>query len=97
MLYEVITSRVRYDWKDIGRKVLGFGKWMMVTSFATMFLMRLDVFMISPMLADRPEEAGLYIAATKLCTPLIVLAGSVSTVFFPKAMELRTLKRNNFV
>ncbi len=87
-----LRSRVRYDWKDIGREVLGFGKWMMVTSFATMFLMRLDVFMISPMLADRPEEAGLYIAATKLCTPLIVLAGSVSTVFFPKAMELRTLK-----
>ncbi len=86
-----LRNRVEYDWKDIGREVLGFGKWMMITSFATMFLMRLDVFMISPMLADRPEEAGLYIAATKLCTPLIVLAGSVSTVFFPKAMELRTL------
>ncbi|MFA6232939.1 MAG: oligosaccharide flippase family protein [Bacteroidota bacterium] len=84
-------KHVDYDWKDIGREVLGFGKWMMITSFATMFLMRLDVFMISPMLADRPEEAGLYIAATKLCTPLIVLAGSVSTVFFPKAMELRSL------
>lgn len=79
------------DWRDIGREVLGFGKWMALTSFATMFLMRLDVFMISPMLADRPDEAGLYIAATKLCTPLIVLAGSVSTVFFPKAMELRTV------
>ncbi|MBE0645174.1 MAG: oligosaccharide flippase family protein [Bacteroidetes bacterium] len=87
-----LRDRVDYDWKDIGREVLGFGKWMMVTSFATMFLMRLDVFMISPMLADRPEEAGLYIAATKLCTPLIVLAGSVSTVFFPKAMELRSLE-----
>ncbi|MFZ1731200.1 MAG: oligosaccharide flippase family protein [Bacteroidota bacterium] len=86
-----LGKRVEYDWKDIGREVLGFGKWMMITSFATMFLMRLDVFMISPMLADRPEEAGLYIAAAKLCTPLIVLAGSVSTVFFPKAMELRTL------
>jgi O-antigen/teichoic acid export membrane protein len=58
---------------------------------ATMFLMRLDVFMISPLLADQPGEAGLYIAATKLCTPLIVLAGSVSTVFFPKAMELRSV------
>lgn len=86
-----LRNRVGYDWKDIGREVLGFGKWMMVTSFATMFLMRLDVFIISPMLADRPDEAGLYIAAAKLCTPLIVLAGSVSTVFFPKAMELRTL------
>lgn len=87
-----LRTRTAIDWRDIGREVLGFGKWMMLTSFATMFLMRLDVFMIIPMLADRPEEAGLYVAATKLCTPLIVLAGSVSTVFFPKAMELRTLE-----
>jgi len=79
------------DWRDIGREIWNFGKWMMLTSFATMFLMRLDVFMISPMLADRPDEAGLYIAATRLCTPLVVLAGSVVTVFFPKAMELRSL------
>jgi O-antigen/teichoic acid export membrane protein len=86
-----LGKRVIYDWRDIGREVMGFGKWMMLTSFATMFLMRLDVFMVSPMLADRPEEAGLYIAASKLCTPLIVLAGSVITVLFPKAMELRSL------
>ncbi len=79
-----------YDWRDIGREIWAFGKWMMITSFATMFLMRLDIFMISPMLDD--YEAGLYIAAAKLCTPLIVLAGSVSTVFFPKAMELRSLE-----
>jgi O-antigen/teichoic acid export membrane protein len=85
------SSRSEYHWRDIGREVFDFGKWMMITSFATMFLMRLDVFMITPMLADRPEEAGLYIAAAKLCTPLIVLAGSVSTVFFPRAMQLRTL------
>lgn len=93
-LFFISTRPVRteYDWKDIGREVIGFGKWMMLTSFATMFLMRLDVFMITPMLAERPEEAGLYIAAAKLCTPLIVLAGSVSTVFFPKAMELRSLE-----
>ncbi|MCB2204263.1 oligosaccharide flippase family protein [bacterium] len=79
------------NWKDVGREIWAFGKWMMITSFATMFLMRLDVFMISPLLAHQPEEAGLYIAAARLCTPLMVLAGSVSTVFFPKAMELRTL------
>ncbi len=86
-----MRGHVRYDWRDIGSELFGFGKWMMITSFATMFLMRLDVFMVSPLLSKSPEEAGLYIAATKLCTPLIVLAGSVSTVFFPKAMELRSL------
>jgi O-antigen/teichoic acid export membrane protein len=87
-----LRGKVTYDWKDVGREIWSFGKWMMITSFATMFLMRLDVFMISPLLADRPEEAGLYIAAARLCTPLIVLAGSVSTVFFPKAMELKSIE-----
>jgi O-antigen/teichoic acid export membrane protein len=73
----------------IGKEMFEFGKWMMLTSFATMFLMRIDVFMISGILADRSYESGLYIAAARLCTPFVVLAGSVSTIFFPKAMELR--------
>jgi O-antigen/teichoic acid export membrane protein len=85
-----MRGRVEYDWRDIGSELFRFAKWLMITSFATMFLMRLDVFMVTPLLSDMPDEAGLYIAATKLCTPLIVLAGSVSTVFFPKAMELRS-------
>jgi O-antigen/teichoic acid export membrane protein len=91
-VYFVTSMRgsVEYDWRDIGSELFRFAKWLMITSFATMFLMRLDVFMVSPLLSDMPDEAGLYIAATKLCTPLIVLAGSVSTVFFPKAMELRS-------
>lgn len=87
-----LRGRVRYDWRDIGTEIWHFAKWMMLTSFATMFLMRLDIFMISPLLADRPDEAGIYIAAARLCTPLIVLAGSVVTVFFPKAMELHSLE-----
>lgn len=78
------------SWRDVARELYAFGKWMMVTSFATMFLMRLDVFMVAPLLAHAPTEVGLYNAAVRLCTPLIVLTGSVSTVFFPKAMELRT-------
>ncbi len=85
-----MRGSVAYDWRDIGKEIFSFGKWMMITSFATMFLMRLDVFMITPLLKSSPHEAGLYIAATKLCTPLMVLAGSVGTVFFPKAMELRS-------
>lgn len=91
-VYFVTSMRgtVEYDWRDVGAELFRFAKWLMITSFATMFLMRLDVFMVSPLLSDMPDEAGLYIAATKLCTPLIVLAGSVSTVFFPKAMELRS-------
>lgn len=78
------------DWRSVARELYTFGKWMMLTSFATMFLMRLDVFMVAPLLAHTPTDVGLYNAAVRLCTPLIVLTGSVSTVFFPKAMELRT-------
>lgn len=90
--FTTLRGAVQYDWKAVIREMWGFGKWLMVTSFATMFLMRLDVFMVTPMLADKPAEAGIYIAAAKLCAPLIVLAGSVSTVFFPKAMGLRSLE-----
>ncbi len=91
LAFRALRGAAAYDWKEITREIWSFGKWMMVTSFATMFLMRLDVFMVTPMLADSPAEAGIYIAAARLCTPLIVLVGSVSTVFFPKAMELRTV------
>jgi O-antigen/teichoic acid export membrane protein len=84
-------ERVRYDWRDIGREVLSFGKWMLLSSFATMFLMRLDVYMLTPMLAARQTDLGLYNAAVRLCTPLIVLCGSIVTIFFPKAMALRSL------
>ncbi|MDH7514511.1 MAG: oligosaccharide flippase family protein [Bacteroidota bacterium] len=80
-----------YGWKEIGREVVTFGRWMMLTSFSTMFLMRIDMFMLPPLLSNQPDEIGHYAAAVRLCTPLIVLTGSVSTVFFPKAMALRCL------
>lgn len=92
-MHAVVTHTdraVSKGWREVARELYTFGKWMMLTSFATMFLMRLDVFMVAPMLADNPRDVGLYNAAVRLCTPLIVLTGSVSTVFFPKAMALRT-------
>lgn len=75
--------------REIFSELFQFGRWMMVASFATMLLMRIDVFMVTPMLSSTPDEVGYYAAAVRLCTPLIVLAGSVSTVFYPKAMALR--------
>ncbi len=79
------------SWRRIGHDMFTFGRWMMLTSFATMFLMRIDVFMITSILSGNDTESGLYIAATRLCTPLVVFAGSVVTIFFPKAMELRSM------
>jgi O-antigen/teichoic acid export membrane protein len=83
--------RMRDDWRVIGREIFGFGKWMMLSSFATMLLMRLDIFVLGAMLHDRPDEIGLYSAAVRLCTPLIVLTGSVATLFLPKALGLRSM------
>ncbi len=78
------------DWKDTGSEIMGFGKWVMLASFSTMFLMRIDLFMLPPMLPGSPEDIGHYAAAVRLCTPLIVIVNSVVTVFFPKAMALDT-------
>lgn len=91
LLMPSLRSSVPFDWHNIGTEIFSFGKWMMLTSFATMFLMRLDVFMVTPLLSDRPAEVGHYAAAVRLCMPLIVLTGSIATVFFPKAMAVRSM------
>ena len=91
VLARSMWGRVQVAWRDIAKEMFGFGKWMMLSSFATMFLMRLDLFMIPRMLRDQPDDIGLYAAAARLCIPLIVVTGSVATVFFPKAMALRTM------
>ena len=83
--------RMANNWRVIGREIFGFGKWMMLSSFATMLLIRLDIFVLGPMLHDRPDEIGLYSAAVRLCTPLMVLTGSVATLFLPKALGLRSM------
>jgi O-antigen/teichoic acid export membrane protein len=79
---------VPYAAADIRKEMYAFGKWIMLSSFMTMFLLRLDVFMLAPMLSESPAELGYYNAAVRLCIPLLVIAGSVGTVLFPKAMAL---------
>jgi len=84
------TLNIHAELRGIGKEIFRFGKWMMLTSFVTMFLRNLDIFMITSMLANDPYNVGLYNAAVRLCTPLIVITGSVATVFFPKAMAIRS-------
>lgn len=91
LLARRLWVRMRDDWRVIGLEIFGFGKWMMLSSFATMLLMRLDIFVLGAMLHEQPDEIGLYSAAVRLCTPLIVLTGSVATLFLPKALGLRSM------
>jgi len=84
------TLNIRAELRGIGKEIFHFGKWMMLTSFLTMLLRNLDIFMITGMLANDPYNVGLYNAAVRLCTPLVVITGSVSTVFFPKAMAIKS-------
>ena len=92
----VVLFRIRlpfqqrdYSRRDIRSEMFRFGKWIMISSFTTMFLLRLDIFMLARMMSDRPAELGYYNAAVRLCIPLLVMAGSLSTVLFPKAMALK--------
>lgn len=91
-------ENIEYDWKQIGRELFHFGKWIAVTSFSTMFLMKLDMLLVQFLIPQDKTAVGLYSAANRLCQPLVVVAGSVATLFYPKAMALRTVtEMKNFI
>ncbi len=87
-----LRVHAEYDKKDIGGELFSFVRWLMLTSFAMIFLQHLDVLLIGPMLVHNAHDAGLFVAGKKLCTPFFVLSASIATVFFPKAMALRTVE-----
>lgn len=85
----IFRVKEQYSTKEIGSELLGFGKWVAFSSFATMFLQHIDTLIAAKLLPD--ADAGIYYAARRLCIPLQVLTGSIVTVFFPKAMALQSL------
>jgi O-antigen/teichoic acid export membrane protein len=71
-----------YEKREIGKELFSFVKWLMLTTFAMIFLQHLDTLLIAKMYAgDTAKEAGLF----------YVLTAAISTVLFPKAMALSTM------
>lgn len=75
---------------DIGgvvSEILGFGKWITISTFATMFIMRLDVLMLTSMATS--AEVGRYASASQLASLFPLVTGSLTTALLPKATGLR--------
>lgn len=84
-------SAKQFDWREIGRELFHFGKWIAVASLATMLMMRLDMLLVQFLIPDDKNAVGLYSAANRLAQPFIVLTASVTTLHFPKAMALKSV------
>ena len=78
--------------RSVVPELTNFSKWMTLAVLCSVFLTRIDIFMVQSILRDNPTEVGLYIMANKLGIPLLVMAASVTTVLYPKAMALRSVK-----
>jgi O-antigen/teichoic acid export membrane protein len=78
--------RTRGDLTGVAKEVLGFGKWVTVSTFATMFIMRLDVLMLTSM--STSGEVGRYASANQLAYLFPLITGAVTTALLPKATGL---------
>lgn len=84
----VFSARIKYPWKELFAELYHFTKWLAVTYMAIMILQHVDMFMVSGLITDNSVDVGLYSAARRLSIPLVVMAGSLTTLFFPKAMGI---------
>jgi O-antigen/teichoic acid export membrane protein len=79
--------RARGDVRGTVREILGFGKWIMISTFATMFIMRLDILMLTSMAG--PAEVGKYAGASQLAMLFPLITGALTTALLPKATGIR--------
>jgi O-antigen/teichoic acid export membrane protein len=76
--------------KQVMPELFHFSKWLFLSGLVTMFMARLDILMLSFFKSDDYASLGIYSAGLKLGIPLLVATGSMITVFYPKAMEIKT-------
>lgn len=90
----------RGDAAGVIRELLGFGKWVMISTFATMFIMRLDILMLTSM--SGADEVGKYAGANQLAYLFPLITGAVTTALLPRATgitdpgELRNYVKGTF-
>ena len=76
----------RGDTTAVIKEIMGFGKWVMVSTFATMFIIRLDVLMLTAMAGS--GEVGRYSSASQLAYLFPLVTGALTTALLPKATGL---------
>lgn|GEM_PF-1702463 len=86
----------RGDVRGVMKEIMGFGKWITISTFATMFIMRLDVLMLTAM--SPSSEVGKYASASQLAYLFPLITGALTTALLPKATGLiRTSELRRYV
>ncbi len=70
------------------KQLLGYSRWIMVSTVATSLALQVDVMMLAGMVT--PEKLGEYGAALRLIIPVQVVGNAVVTVLFPRFSKERT-------
>jgi O-antigen/teichoic acid export membrane protein len=73
--------------RGVVSEILGFGKWITISTFATMFIMRLDILMLTSM--SGPAEVGKYASASQLAYLFPLITGALTTALLPKATGIQ--------
>lgn len=74
--------------RSAARELFHFSKWLMLAGLATILFNRLDVFMLTSLAGA--GEAGIYAAAYRLASLLLLLSGALGTMLLPKVAALTT-------
>lgn len=88
-LYKPVKLKTVYN-KDVFAELYGFSKWIFLASITTMIMGRLDILMLSFFNSNDLAKVAIYSAGLKLALPLQSATASIITVFFPKAMEIKS-------
>ena len=70
------------------KELFHFSKWIMISVFCVMIIMRLDILMLGYF--KLPQEAGYYAAAHNLALVLLLITGAFTTVLLPEVSKLVT-------
>jgi O-antigen/teichoic acid export membrane protein len=68
------------------RELYRFTRWVTISSLATMFIMRIDIFMLEAI--SSAEQVGFYASANQLAYLFPLITGSITTVLLPRVSRL---------
>lgn len=84
------------EYKEALGKLWDLGRWVTLSTLATMLMMRLDVLMIQAFKGN--HETGIYASANQLAMLFPLLSGALTTVLLPKISSYRSNEEiKNFV
>jgi len=86
----------RINYRESLKRITGFSKWILISTFCFMLFTRLDIIMLGNM--KTPEEVGYYSSAFRLISVITIIVASLKQVLIPKVSRFTTGEEiNNFI